>query len=237
ANDVSGADTLAAFVGWSATGHNNDTALTALNTYGTFIQHGDGTWSYALDNGKAATQALTGSFTESYDVWYTMKDADGDESIAKLTITIKGADDSQSVTVQAAGGATTTVYETALADGRNELADPAVNSDPREAVSGTFTVSATDGIASVSVLGQSFVPGGVLPQGIATGYGLLDITSFTVSADGKSAVVGYTYTLSDNVVNATPASTFFDDIGNSVTVTGVSGVSSAAEDLQIRIMD
>ncbi|MGY3871550.1 retention module-containing protein, partial [Aeromonas crassostreae] len=30
ANDVSGADTLAAFVGWSATGHNNDTALTAL---------------------------------------------------------------------------------------------------------------------------------------------------------------------------------------------------------------
>ncbi|EKP0309981.1 VCBS domain-containing protein, partial [Aeromonas veronii] len=145
-NDASGADTAASFVRWSADGHDNDPAVTALNTYGTFTQDAlTGAWSYQLDNSRAATQGLTSSFNQSYDVWYTMKDADGDESIAKLTITINGADDRQSVTVEAAGGKNSTVYETALVDGRNELSDPAPNSDEREAVSGTFTVSATDG--------------------------------------------------------------------------------------------
>ncbi|WP_043759708.1 VCBS domain-containing protein, partial [Aeromonas taiwanensis] len=236
-NDVSGADTPAVFVGWSAAGHDNSAAVSALGTYGTFTQNPTtGAWSYTLDNSKAATQALTAGSNLSYDVWYTMKDADGDESIAKLTINIKGADDSQSVTVVAAGGATTTVYETALADGRNELSDPALNSDTREAVSGTFTVSATDGVASITVLGQNFVPGGVLPQGINTGNGLLDITSVTLSADGKSATVGYTYTLSDNVLTPPAATDHFDDIGNFITVTGVSGVTSSAADLQIRIV-
>ncbi|MGY3887503.1 retention module-containing protein, partial [Aeromonas aquatica] len=41
-NDVSGADTPAAFVGWAATGHNNSPSVTALSTYGTFVQNGDG---------------------------------------------------------------------------------------------------------------------------------------------------------------------------------------------------
>ncbi|MGY3856948.1 retention module-containing protein [Aeromonas intestinalis] len=236
-NDASGADTPAAFVGWSATGHNNGSAVASLNTYGSFVQNGDGSWTYALDNSRPATQALGSGFNQSYDVWYTMKDADGDESIAKLTITVKGADDSQTVTVQAAGGTTTTVYETALVDGRTELSDPAVNSDTREAVSGTFQVSATDGVASVTVLGHTFVPGGSLPQDINTGYGLLDITSFVLAPDGKSATVGYTYTLSDNVLTPPAGIGYFDDIGNDITVTGVSGATSTSVDLQIRIID
>ncbi|WP_052448226.1 T1SS-143 repeat domain-containing protein [Aeromonas rivuli] len=236
-NDLSGADNPAAFVGWSATGHNNSAAVTALTTYGNFVQNGDGSWTYALDNSRPATQALTSAFNQSYDVWYTMKDADGDEAIAKLTITIQGADDSQTVTVQAVGGETTTVYETALVDGRNELSDPILNSDGREVVNGTFLVSATDGVASVTILGVTFTAAGVLPQNINTGYGLLDITSFTLSADGKSGTVGYSYTLSDNIINATPATTYFDDIGNLITVTGVSGTTSTASDLAIRIID
>ncbi|MBP4042506.1 hypothetical protein J9885_14905, partial [Aeromonas sp. SrichE-2G] len=93
------------------------------------------------------------------------------------------------------------------------------------------------GVASITVLGQNFVPGGVLPQGINTGNGLLDITSVTLSADGKSATVGYTYTLSDNVLTPPAATDHFDDIGNFITVTGVSGVTSSAADLQIRIVD
>ena len=35
-------------------------------------------------------------------------------------------------------------------------------------MSGTFTVNATDGVASITVLGNNFVPGGVLPQDIDT---------------------------------------------------------------------
>ncbi|MCS3455633.1 T1SS-143 domain-containing protein, partial [Aeromonas sp. BIGb0405] len=95
-NDLSGADNPAVFVGWSATGHNNSAAVTALTTYGNFVQNGDGSWTYALDNSRPATQALTSAFNQSYDVWYTMKDADGDEAIAKLTITIQGANDTSS---------------------------------------------------------------------------------------------------------------------------------------------
>ena len=235
-NDVSGADTPASFVGWTATGYDNAASLAALDTYGTFTQDANGSWTYALDNTAQATQALTASSNLNYDVWYTMQDADGDQSIAKLTINIKGADDSQTVTVQAVGGATTSVYETALVDGRNELSNPALNSDPTEAVSGTFTVSATDGVASVTVLGQNFTSAGPLPQDINTGNGLLDITSFVLAGDGKSATIGYTYTLSDNVLTPPAATTFFDDVGNTITVTGLSGATSASADLQIRIV-
>ncbi|WP_429169289.1 VCBS domain-containing protein, partial [Aeromonas rivipollensis] len=85
-------------------GHNNSAAVTALTTYGTFVQNGDGSWTYALDNSRPATQALTSAFDQSYDVWYTMKDADGDESIAKLTINIKGSSDTSSVVTAVASG-------------------------------------------------------------------------------------------------------------------------------------
>ncbi|MBP4042502.1 VCBS domain-containing protein, partial [Aeromonas sp. SrichE-2G] len=52
-NDVSGADTPAVFVGWSATGHDNSAAVSALGTYGTFTQNPTtGAWSYTLDNSK-----------------------------------------------------------------------------------------------------------------------------------------------------------------------------------------
>ncbi|HGP6939729.1 TPA: VCBS domain-containing protein, partial [Vibrio cholerae O1] len=140
-NDVSGADTPAVFVGWSAAGHDNSAAVSALGTYGTFTQNPTtGAWSYTLDNSKAATQALTAGSNLSYDVWYTMKDADGDESIAKLTINIKGADDNSSVVTAAATGPDHLVYESGLnPDGSNAAANT-------ETVSGSFTVSATDGI-------------------------------------------------------------------------------------------
>ncbi|MCO4206186.1 type I secretion C-terminal target domain-containing protein, partial [Aeromonas taiwanensis] len=45
------------------------------------------------------------------------------------------------------------------------------------------------------------------------------------------------YTLSDNVLTPPAATDHFDDISNFITVTGVSGVTSSAADLQIRIVD
>ena len=239
-NDIAGADAPKAFDAWAA---GNADAITALNTYGTLTLNNDGTWSYVLNNSLAATQALTAADNLSYDLNYTMKDADGDPSSAKLTIVIQGADDSQTVTVEAVGGDTTTVYETALADGRNELSDPALNSDPREAVSGTFTAAATDGIASITVGGISFTlaqlsdAAYLAENPIDTGEGTLLITSYS-SADGNlTASIGYTYTLKDNIINATPEATFFDDTGNLITVTGVGGATSDPSDLQIRIVD
>jgi VCBS repeat-containing protein len=239
-NDISGADTPKSFVGWDA-----DTAtVMALNSFGTLMRNTTtGEWSYVLNNSLDTTQALTAASNTPYTLNYTMKDADGDTSSAQLTITIKGANDSQNVTVDAVGGANTTVYETALANGVNELSNPALNSDTREVVSGSFSVSATDGIASVSVgavpftLAQLQTPAYLAAHSINTGEGTLLITGYSSGDGNHTASISYTYTLSANVLAPPAGTTFFNDTGNLVTVTGVGGVTSASADLQIRIMD
>ena len=240
-NDTSGADTSKSFVSWGA----DSAAITALNSYGTLVQNTTtGDWSYVLNNNLATTQALTAASNTTYTLNYTMQDADGDTSAAQLSITIKGANDTRGVTVQEAGGAGSTVYETALVDGRNELSNPALNSDAREVVSGSFSVSATDGIASVSVGGTSFALSalkgfttGSPSTTISTGEGALVINGYSSSDGDKTATISYTYTLTDNIVSPPASTTFVDDIDNLVTVTGVSGVTSVSADLQIRIMD
>ncbi|WP_050716768.1 retention module-containing protein [Aeromonas tecta] len=233
-NDVSGADTPAAFVGWSATGHNNSTSVTALSTYGSFVQNGDGSWTYALDNSKAATQALTAAFNQSYDVWYTMKDADGDESIAKLTITIKGADDSSSVVTVAATGPDHLVYESGLnPSGSNAAATT-------ETVAGSFTVSASDGILNVVIGGTTYTLAQLQAfngtQTVNTGEGLLTLLSYSGSASGGT--VNYSYTLSATIDNDSKAGATLTEFDDSVTiaVNGVGG-TTASDQLIVRIVD
>ena len=234
-NDAGGADTPAVFVGWSASGHDNGAAVAALNSYGTFTQDPvTGAWTYVLDNGKAATQALTAGSNLSYDVWYTMKDADGDESIAKLTINIKGADDSSSVVTAAATGPDHQVYESGLnPDGSNAAANT-------ETVSGSFTVSATDGILNVVIGGTTYtlaqLQGFNGSQTVNTGEGVLTLLSYVGTASGGT--VSYSYTLSgtiDNDSKAGATGTGFDD---SITI-GVNGVggTSASDQLIVRIVD
>ncbi|MFQ1935234.1 retention module-containing protein, partial [Aeromonas veronii] len=236
-NDTSGADMLAVFVGWSATGHDNSAAVSALATYGVFTQNPTtGAWSYTLDNSRAATQALTSSFNQSYDVWYTMKDADGDESIAKLTITIQGANDTAKVTV-AAEGADSTVYEAGLnPDGSAAEGNSETDSD-------SFQVSASDGIKEVVIGGVTFSVAtlktfsvGAPSAGINTGEGTLKVIGYS-SADGdKSATITYSYTLNAAQTHTQPANdtTLTDVVG--VTVNGVGG-STDSGNLTIAIID
>ncbi|EPU1980027.1 DUF5801 repeats-in-toxin domain-containing protein, partial [Escherichia coli] len=88
-NDEAGADKPAVFVSWGA----DAAAVAALNNYGTLVRDPNtGDWSYVLDNSRPATQALGASFNQTYTLNYTMADADGDQSTATLTITVKGAD-------------------------------------------------------------------------------------------------------------------------------------------------
>ncbi|MGN5291555.1 retention module-containing protein [Aeromonas sp. 11P] len=236
-NDTSGADTLAVFVGWSATGHDNSAAVSALATYGVFTQNPTtGAWSYTLDNSRAATQALTSLFNQSYDVWYTMKDADGDESIAKLTITIQGANDTAKVTV-AAEGADSTVYEAGLnPDGSAAAGNSETDSD-------SFQVSASDGIKEVVIGGVTFSVAtlktfsvGAPSAGINTGEGTLKVIGYS-SADGdKSATITYSYTLNAAQTHTQPVNdtTLTDVVG--VTVNGVGG-STDSGNLTIAIID
>ncbi|WP_434662899.1 retention module-containing protein [Aeromonas sp. NJAU223] len=233
-NDASGADTPAAFVGWSATGHNNSSAVASLNTYGSFVQNGDGSWTYVLDNSRPATQALGAGFNQSYDVWYTMKDADGDESTAKLTITVKGANDTSTVVTVAATGPDHLVYESGLnPNGSNAAATT-------ETVPGSFTVSASDGILNVVIGGTTYtlaqLQGFNGSQSVNTGEGILTLLSYSGTASGGT--VNYSYTLSatiDNDSKLGATGTEFDD-SVTITVNGVGG-TTASDQLIVRIVD
>ncbi|MFQ2908847.1 retention module-containing protein, partial [Aeromonas allosaccharophila] len=234
-NDTAGADTGAVFVGWSAAGHDNSAAVSALATYGTFTQNPNtGAWSFALDNSKAATQGLIASSSLSYDVWYTMKDADGDESIAKLTISIKGADDSSSVVTAVANGPDHLVYEAGLnPSGSNAEA-------ASETVAGSFSVSASDGILSVVIGGTTYtlaqLQGFNGSQSVNTGEGVLTLLGYSGTASGGT--VSYSYTLSASIDNDNKEGatlTAFDD-SVTITVNGAGG-TTASDQLVVRISD
>ncbi|MEX6504722.1 VCBS domain-containing protein, partial [Pseudomonas zhanjiangensis] len=224
--DSAGADAPKEFTAWSAVGHDNSAAVTALGTYGVLTLGSDGAYSFTLDNSLAAVQALTSGSTLSYDLYYTMQDADGDPSSAKLTITITGADDSASVVTLVAEGPDATVYE----HGLTSLGDTS------ETVTGSFTVTATDGIASVTVGGSTFSLAQLLAlsttnQVVNTGEGNLTLTNYNAA----TGVVSYSYTLSatiDNDSKPGATGTYFDD-SVTISVLGVGG-STASDELVIR---
>ncbi|WP_083491816.1 retention module-containing protein [Pseudomonas taeanensis] len=230
-NDSAGADTPKAFTTWAATGHDNTAAINALNSFGTLTLAAGGVYSFVLDNSLASVQALNASSHLSYDVYYTMQDADGDSSSAKLTITISGADDHASVVTAAAYGPDATVYE----HGLTSLADTS------ETTSGSFTVSASDGIASVTVGGATFSFAqlqalATTNQQVSTGEGTLTLSNYSGSA--TAGTLSYSYTLNatiDNDSHVGATGTYFDD-SLSISVMGVGG-SAASDDLVVRIVD
>ncbi|MEZ0271310.1 MAG: retention module-containing protein, partial [Methylophilaceae bacterium] len=209
-NDASGADTAKVFDTWSAVGHDNSAALTELSKYGSLVQNGDGSWSYTLNNADADTQALTSASSLSYDLWYTMKDADGDPSPAKLTITITGANDNASVVTAATSGPDNTVFEAGLNPNGSNAASTS------ETSTGSFTVTATDGILNIVIGGTTYTLAQMQAfngtQIVNTGEGVLTLTGYSGTA--TSGTVNYSYTVSatiDNDSKAGATGTQFDD--------------------------
>ncbi|NIJ16934.1 VCBS domain-containing protein [Sphingobium vermicomposti] len=226
-NDVSGADTPKAFVAWGA----DAAAVAELNSYGTLVQNGDGSWSYVLDNNRAATQALGSGFSKVFTLNYTMEDADGDQSPAQLVITVKGAADGASVVTAAATGPDDTVYEAGLPSGT--LADGS------HVTSGSFTVSATDGIANIVVGGTVFTLAQMQAFGttngvVNTGEGTLRLTGY----DAGTGAVSYSYTLSATIDNDSKFGATLTEFDDSIAlaVNGVGG-TTASDTLIVRIVD
>ena len=84
ANDKLGADTPVMSLSGSANGH-----------YGKLILAQDGTYTYTLNNNAPAVKALNNGEKLVDTFTYTIRDADGDISTAKLSITINGVDRDQ----------------------------------------------------------------------------------------------------------------------------------------------
>ncbi|MBV7481292.1 Ig-like domain-containing protein, partial [Pseudomonas sp. PDM31] len=158
-NDVQGADRV-------PTGENAGpiTPGTFAGTYGTLVLNANGTYTYTLNTTDADFKALHGGGDGSETFQYTITDADGDTSTANLVLQIHNNDDTVTLDGLNVYGGELTVYEKNLSDGSN----PATSALTQ---SGTFTVTALDGLQTLTVGGIAVVTNGVaagFPQSAPT---------------------------------------------------------------------
>ncbi|POA16691.1 hypothetical protein C1886_25880, partial [Pseudomonas sp. FW300-N1A1] len=124
------------------------TAQTVNGTYGQLVLAANGTYTYTVDTGNPAFLALKTNGTETFT--YTHTDADGDTSTATLVLNVHNNDDPVTITGLKVEGGELTVYEKALSDG-------SAPGSSNLTQSGTFTVTALDGVQSLSVGGINVV--------------------------------------------------------------------------------
>ncbi|EJM55350.1 VCBS repeat-containing protein, partial [Pseudomonas sp. GM49] len=190
-NDVQGADRV-------AIGENSGpiTPGTFTGTYGTLVLNANGTYTYTLNTSDADFKALHGGGDGTETFTYTLTDTDGDSSTAYLKLQIHNNDNPVTLNGLNVYGGELTVYEKHLSDGSNPDA-------PALTQSGTFTVTALDGLQTLTVGGIAVVTAGVaagFPQSITTPLGsTLTVTGFNAA----TGVVSYSYTLNDNEAHPT----------------------------------
>ncbi|MFG6207844.1 Ig-like domain-containing protein, partial [Pseudomonas retamae] len=223
-NDVQGADVV-------ATGPNAGpiTPGTFTGTYGTLVLNANGTYTYTLNTNDADFKNLGGGGNGSETFTYTLTDADGDTSTANLVLNIHNNDDPICLDGLDVKGGELTVYEKNLSDGTSP-------DTPALTQSGTFTVTALDGLQTLTVGGIAVVTNGVasgFPQSVVSPLG----STFTVTGyNPASGVVSYSYTLVDNEThpNANGANSLTENFA--VVATDTDG-SSASGQINVNIVD
>lgn len=176
--------------------------------YGTLTINKDGSYTYALDPDNPAVNALKNGEALNDEVFtYTLSDPDGGTDTATLTITIDGHTDGAPdiVAVDGNSGATgqNTVSEAGLDVGGS---NPSATT---ETVNGTITVTAGDGLTSITIsdgvdetltLDRATLAAlGTTPLTITTDKGVLTLTGFTpgtsVGGIPTTGTLSYTYVL------------------------------------------
>ncbi|MFQ8409215.1 retention module-containing protein, partial [Pseudomonas ogarae] len=202
---------------------------TFTGTYGTLVLNPNGTYTYTLNTSDPQFVALHGGGSGTETFTYTLTDADGDTSTANLVLQVHNNDDPVIITGLDSEGGELTVQEKNLSDGSSPDASALTQS-------GTFTVTALDGVQTLSVGGINVVTGGVaagFPQSITTALGnTLTITGFNAA----TGVVSYSYTLLDNEAhpNANGANSLSEQFA--VVVTDDNG-TTANGNLDVNIVD
>ncbi|MGR4975001.1 retention module-containing protein [Pseudomonas sp. LARHCG127] len=219
-NDTQGADPVASAP---------ITPGTFTGTYGTLVLNADGSYTYTLNTADADFKGLHGGGNGSETFTYTLTDADGDTSTANLVLQVHNNDDPVTITGLDTEGGELSLQEKNLSDGSSPDASALTQS-------GTFTVTALDGVQTLSVGGINVVTGGVaagFPQSITTALGnTLTITGFNAA----TGVVSYSYTLLDNEAhpNANGANSVSEQFA--VVVTDDNG-TTANGNLDVNIVD
>ncbi|WP_322846295.1 retention module-containing protein [Pseudomonas sp. B33.4] len=223
-NDVQGADVV-------ATGPNAGpiTAGTFTGTYGTLVLNANGTYTYTLNPNDADFKNLHGGGNGTETFTYTLTDADGDTSTANLVLNIHNNDDPVLLNGLDVNGGELTVYEKNLSDGTSP-------NTPALTQSGTFTVTALDGLQTLTVGGIAVVTNGVaagFPQSVVSPLG----STFTITGyNPATGVISYSYTLVDNEThpNANGANSLTENFN--VVATDTDG-STANGQINVNIID
>ncbi|OPG69172.1 hypothetical protein B1219_28240 [Pseudomonas ogarae] len=219
-NDTQGADHVAS---------GPITPGTFTGTYGTLVLNADGSYTYTLNTADVDFKGLHGGGNGSETFTYTLTDADGDTSTANLVLQVHNNDDPVIISGLDTEGGELSLQEKNLSDGSSPDASALTQS-------GTFTVTALDGVQTLSVGGINVVTGGVaagFPQSITTALGnTLTITGFNAA----TGVVSYSYTLLDNEAhpNANGANSLSEQFA--VVVTDDNG-TTANGNLDVNIVD
>ncbi|HGY9627566.1 TPA: beta strand repeat-containing protein, partial [Pseudomonas putida] len=205
------------------------TAGTFVGTYGTLVLSANGSYTYTLNTSDPDFFNLHGGGSGIEQFTYTLTDADGDVRTAVLELNVTNLNDPVTLTGLGVQGGELTVYEKHLADGSSPDAGELTQT-------GSFTVTALDGLQTLTVGGITVVSGGVVagfPQSVLTGLGnTLTITGYNPS----TGVVSYSYTLTDNEAhpNANEANSLSESF--TVTATDTDG-STASGDIDVNIID
>ncbi|QXI13501.1 retention module-containing protein [Pseudomonas zeae] len=223
-NDVQGADVV-------ATGPNAGpiTAGTFTGTYGTLVLNANGTYTYTLNPNDADFKNLHGGGNGTETFTYTLTDADGDTSTANLVLNIHNNDDPVVLNGLDVNGGELTVFEKNLSDGTSP-------DTPALTQSGTFTVTALDGLQTLTVGGIAVVTNGVaagFPQSVVSPLG----STFTVTGyNPATGVVSYSYTLVDNETHPTGNGANSLTENFNVVATDTDG-STASGQINVNIID
>ena len=219
-NDVQGADRV-------PTGP--VTPGTFTGTFGTLVLNADGTYTYTLNTNDADFKNLHGGGNGTETFAYTITDADGDTSTANLVLQIHNNDDPVLLNGLDVNGGELTVYEKNLSDGTSP-------NTPALTQNGTFTVSALDGLQTLTVGGIAVITNGVaagFPQSIVTPLG----STLTISGyDPATGVVSYSYTLADNEAHPTANGANSLTENFDVVATDTDG-STASGQINVNIVD
>ncbi|WP_242487253.1 Ig-like domain-containing protein [Pseudomonas sp. TH15] len=219
-NDVQGADRVPS---------GPVTAGTFTGTYGTLVLNANGTYTYTLNTSDADFKNLHGGGNGTETFAYTITDSDGDTSTANLVLQIHNNDDPVVISGLDVNGGELTVYEKNLSDG--SAPDSAALTQ-----NGTFTITALDGVTTLTVGGIAVVTNGVaagFPQSVTTPLGsTLTITGFNAT----TGVVSYSYTLVDN--EAHPSANGANNLPEQFAVTVVDDNGTTANaTLDVNIID
>ncbi|MCK9802407.1 retention module-containing protein, partial [Pseudomonas sp. MAFF 302030] len=202
---------------------------TFTGTYGTLVLNADGTYTYTLNTSDADFKALHGNGNGTETFAYTLTDSDGDSSTANLVLQVHNNDDPVTLNGLDVYGGELTVYEKNLSDGSSP-------NTPALTQSGTFTVTALDGLQTLTVGGISVVSGGVaagFPQSVTTALGnTLTITGYNAT----TGEVSYSYTLTDNENHPTAQGANSLSEQFAVVATDTDG-SSATGSLDVNVID